>query len=102
MTRWHGRRARGPARPGSASGRAALPARPKTVVRGFAAFVLMSSQPPEWRGRVTMLALLDPSRADIPEYAEYVGAIQRVAREVNDRWYMTGMWTPPVHLAISL
>jgi trehalose 6-phosphate synthase len=47
-----------------------------------------------------MLALLDPSRPDIPEYAEYVGAIQRAAREVNDRWYMTGMWTP-IDLRIS-
>ena len=30
-------------------------------------------------GRVAMLALLDPSRQDIPEYAEYLGAIQREA-----------------------
>jgi trehalose 6-phosphate synthase len=66
----------------------------KNVVRGFRAYDLFLSQHPEWRGRVTMLALLDPSRPDIPEYAEYVGAIQRIAREVNDRWYMTGMWTP--------
>ncbi|MDX6591054.1 MAG: trehalose 6-phosphate synthase [Gaiellales bacterium] len=66
----------------------------KNIVRGFRAFDLFLSQHPEWRGRVTMLALADPSRPDIPEYAEYVGAIQRAAREVNDRWYMTGMWTP--------
>jgi len=72
----------------------------KNVVRGFRAFDLFLSQHLEWRGRVTMLALLDPSRPDIPEYAEYVGAIQRAAREVNDRWYMTGMWTP-IDLRIS-
>ena len=72
----------------------------KNVVRGLRAFDLMLSQHPEWRGRVTMLALLDPSRPEIPEYAEYVGAIQRAVREVNDRWYMTGMWTP-VDLRIS-
>ena len=66
----------------------------KNIVRGFRAYDLFFSQHPEWRGRVTMLALLDPSRPDIPEYAEYVGAIQRAAREVNDRWYQTGMWTP--------
>jgi trehalose 6-phosphate synthase len=72
----------------------------KNVVRGFRAFDLLLSQHPEWRGRATMLALLDPSRPDIPEYAEYVGAIQRAAREVNDRWYMTGMWTP-IDLRIS-
>ncbi|MGZ4430955.1 MAG: trehalose-6-phosphate synthase, partial [Gaiellales bacterium] len=29
-----------------------------------------------------------------------VGAIQRAAREVNDRWYMTGMWQP-IDLRIS-
>ena len=72
----------------------------KNVVRGVRAYDLFLSQHPEWRGRVTMLALLDPSRPEIPEYAEYVGAIQRAVREVNDRWYMTGMWTP-IDLRIS-
>src|SRR6476661_8597217 len=72
----------------------------KNVVRGLRAYDLFLSQHPEWRGRVTMLALLDPSRPEIPEYGEYVGAIQRAVREVNDRWYMTGMWTP-VDMRIS-
>jgi trehalose 6-phosphate synthase len=40
-----------------------------------------------------LLTLLDPSRQDIPEYAEYVGAIQREARRVNDRFQQEG-WTP--------
>jgi len=40
-----------------------------------------------------MLALLDPSRQDIPEYAEYLGAIQRAARMVNDRFQSEG-WVP--------
>jgi trehalose 6-phosphate synthase len=40
-----------------------------------------------------MLALLDPSRQDIPEYSEYLGAIQREARRVNDRFQQDG-WTP--------
>ena len=43
--------------------------------------------------RVAMLALLDPSRQDIPEYAEYLGAIQRAARVVNDRFQRNG-WLP--------
>src|SRR4029079_14348225 len=72
----------------------------KNVVRGLRAYDLFLSQHREWRGRVTMLALLDPSRPEIPEYAEYVGAIPRAVREVNDRWYMTGMWTP-VDMRIS-
>ena len=44
-------------------------------------------------GRVTMLALLDPSRQDIPEYAEYLGAIQRAARTLNDRFQRED-WLP--------
>ena len=52
----------------------------KNIVRGFRAFELYLDAHPEMHGRVGMLALLDPSRQDIPEYAEYLGAIQREAR----------------------
>jgi trehalose 6-phosphate synthase len=65
----------------------------KNVVRGFRAFELYLADHPEMHGRVTMLALLDPSRQDIPEYAEYLGAIQRTARVVNDRFQEDG-WSP--------
>lgn len=65
----------------------------KNVVRGFRAFEFYLETHPEMHGRVGMLALLDPSRQDIPEYAEYLGAIQRGARAVNDRFQRDG-WTP--------
>jgi trehalose 6-phosphate synthase len=65
----------------------------KNVVRGFMAFGLFLRMHPELHGRVSMLALLDPSRQDIPEYAEYLGAIQREARSVNDRFQYEG-WVP--------
>ncbi|HEU4529050.1 MAG TPA: trehalose-6-phosphate synthase [Gaiellaceae bacterium] len=65
----------------------------KNVVRGFRAFELYLESHPEAQGRVGMLALLDPSRQDIPEYAEYLGAIQREARRVNDRFQSDG-WKP--------
>ena len=42
----------------------------KNVVRGFRAFERFLTDHPEYHGRVAMLALLDPSRQDIPEYAE--------------------------------
>ena len=58
----------------------------KNVVRGFRAYELYLEAHPEMHGRVQMLALLDPSRQEIPEYAEYLGAIQRAARVVNDRF----------------
>jgi trehalose 6-phosphate synthase len=65
----------------------------KNVVRGFRAFELYLDAHPEVKRRVGMLALLDPSRQDIPEYAEYLGAIQREVRRVNDRFQEDG-WTP--------
>ena len=71
----------------------------KNIVRGFRAFEIYLDAHPEKHRRVGMLALLDPSRQDIPEYAEYVGAIQREARRVNDRFQQEG-WMP-VDLRIS-
>jgi trehalose 6-phosphate synthase len=65
----------------------------KNVVGGFMAFEAYLDAHPEARGSVAMLALLDPSRQDIPDYAEYLGAIQRAARAVNDRFQENG-WTP--------
>jgi trehalose 6-phosphate synthase len=65
----------------------------KNIVRGFRAFEIYLSGHPEMHRRVGMLALLDPSRQDIPEYAEYLGAIEREARRVNDRFQQPG-WTP--------
>ncbi len=65
----------------------------KNVVRGFRAFRHYLQAHPEMHGRVGMLALLDPSRQDIPEYAEYLAAIQRAARAVNDQFQRDG-WTP--------
>ena len=71
----------------------------KNIVRGFRAFELYLEAHPEMHRHVTMLALLDPSRQDIPEYAEYLGAIQREARRVNDRFQQNG-WLP-VELVIE-
>ncbi len=65
----------------------------KNVVRGFRAFALFLDMHPEMHGRVTLLALLDPSRQDIPEYSEYLAAIQREARTVNDR-FQNDRWLP--------
>src|SRR6476619_4225842 len=65
----------------------------KNIVRGFRAFELYLDAHPEAHRHVGMLALLDPSRQDIPEYAEYLGAIQREARRVNDRFQQSG-WRP--------
>jgi trehalose 6-phosphate synthase len=65
----------------------------KNVVRGLRAFELYLAAHPHMQGRVVMLTLLDPSRQDIPEYSEYLGAIQREARRVNERFERAD-WQP--------
>ncbi len=65
----------------------------KNVVRGFAAYGRMLERHPEMKGEVTFLAQLQPSRTDVPEYAEYMEAVGRTAEEVNER-HGTDSWRP--------
>ncbi len=58
----------------------------KNIVRGFHAFGLLLERHPELHGRVGMVALLAPSRQDIPEYAAYVREVETAARDVNERF----------------
>jgi trehalose 6-phosphate synthase len=65
----------------------------KNVVRGFHAFALLLERHLELHGRVGMVALLAPSRQEIPQYAEYAAEVETSAREVNDRFGRAG-WQP--------
>jgi trehalose 6-phosphate synthase len=65
----------------------------KNIVRGFRAFGLLLERHPELHERVGMLALLDPSRQDVPAYAEYLAATRREAAAVNERFGCEG-WLP--------
>jgi trehalose 6-phosphate synthase len=65
----------------------------KNIVRGFRAFELFLERYPESRGVVGMLALLDPSRQDIAEYAAYLEEIEQTVGEVNRR-FATSSWQP--------
>ncbi len=55
----------------------------KNVVRGFQAFRLLLDRRPDLVGRAGMLALLDPSRQGIAEYASYRDAIEQEAAAVE-------------------
>ncbi len=70
----------------------------KNIVRGLEAYRELLRGWPQWRERVVHLAFAYPSRHDLPEYREYTGAVQRVAREVNDE-FATDSWLP-VHLEV--
>ena len=55
----------------------------KNVPRGLEAFRLLLERRPDLRGRVRMLALLDPSRQKIPEYVEERRRIEAAAAAVE-------------------
>ena len=55
----------------------------KNILRGFEAFDVMLDDHPELAGRVTFLALLQPSRQDVDEYVEYVATIRRRVADIN-------------------
>jgi trehalose 6-phosphate synthase len=65
----------------------------KNVLRGFTAFDTFLSQHPEFREEVTFIAHLQPSRQDVPEYAEYLERIEALVAVVNQR-HGTTDWMP--------
>jgi trehalose 6-phosphate synthase len=65
----------------------------KNVLRGFTAFDTFLTQHPEFRERVTFIAHLQPSRQDVPEYAEYLDRIEALVAVVNHR-HGTTDWMP--------
>jgi trehalose 6-phosphate synthase len=65
----------------------------KNVVRGFLAFDRLLELHPDLEGRVSFLALLQPSRQDVSEYAAYLRDIEATAADINRRRGRPG-WTP--------
>lgn len=58
----------------------------KNVPRGLRAFELLLERRPDLHGRVGMLALLDPSRQEIPEYVEERRRIEEAAAGLERRF----------------
>ena len=63
----------------------------KNVLRGFLAYEDLLLRSPEWRGRVSFLAHLNPSRTALEEYRVYteqcVETAERINRELgSDEW----------------
>ncbi len=71
----------------------------KNVVRGFLAFGTLLDQHPELVGKVSFLALLQPSRTDVPEYADYIALIGAVVAEINARHTRDGQ--QPIDLRMA-
>jgi trehalose 6-phosphate synthase len=65
----------------------------KNILRGFEGYEELLARRPEWRGRVTFLALLLPSREEIPEYRDYMDRCTATVERINDRFGRPG-WQP--------
>jgi trehalose 6-phosphate synthase len=65
----------------------------KNIVRGFQAYELSLRKNPSWLGRVRFLALLSPSRMEIPEYRQYTDACLAEAERINGELGREG-WEP--------
>jgi trehalose 6-phosphate synthase len=74
----------------------------KNIVRGFLAYDILLQDHPELAERITFLALLQPSRQDVPEYAAYLERIHATVDEVNGK-HATADWKPiELHLENNL
>lgn len=65
----------------------------KNILRGFLAFDRFLERSPEWIGRVKFLALLNPSRENVPEYGAYIEECVAAVNVLNARWG-DGAWQP--------
>lgn len=65
----------------------------KNVIGGFQAYAWLLEEHPELRGRVHFLALLVPSKSDIPTYSRYQEETHELANEINAR-FGNLLWKP--------
>ena len=56
----------------------------KNILRGFVAFDRLLRSRPEWQKKVLFLALLTPSREEVPEYQAYVEECLQTVDRIND------------------
>jgi len=57
----------------------------KNILRGFLAYERFLEGNPEWLGRISFLALLNPSRQHLPEYRAYTQEAIELADRINSR-----------------
>ncbi len=65
----------------------------KNILRGFGAYETLLERRADLRERVVHLALLQPSRRGVPEYARYIDACIAAAERINERFGTPG-WVP--------
>lgn len=62
----------------------------KNILRGFAAFEALLQRHPRYRGQLTFLAFLVPSRTGLREYGQYGRQVQGAIDRINARFSRAG------------
>jgi trehalose 6-phosphate synthase len=65
----------------------------KNILRGFRAYELLLERRKDLHGRIAHLALLTPSRRDVPEYREYIDECNAAAKRISER-FAEPEWDP--------
>jgi len=65
----------------------------KNLIRGFLACERLLEDHPEYQGRVTLWAFLQPSRQDVDAYQRYLDLVQSTIDRINSR-FRKGVWEP--------
>ncbi len=65
----------------------------KNIIRGFLAFDRFLDMHPEFRERITFLALVQPSREDVEEFVVYRERVTRTVEQINTKHGNTD-WMP--------
>jgi trehalose 6-phosphate synthase len=67
----------------------------KNITRGFRAFDVLLADHHDLHGKVTFFAMCQPSRQDVPEYADYISSMGGLVAEINARHGGDG-WQPAI------
>jgi len=65
----------------------------KNLIRGFLAYERLLEDHPEYQGRVTLWAFLQPSRQDVDAYRQYLELVRSTVARINTR-FGNEAWEP--------
>jgi trehalose 6-phosphate synthase len=69
----------------------------KNIVRGFEAFDRFLETHPEFQGRTNFVAIMVPSRMDVPQYQEYLRDVSEVVFRINAKYANVETGWQPIH-----
>ena len=73
----------------------------KNLIRGFHAFGRFLEKHPEFLGRVSFLAIMVPSRMEVPEYQDYLDDVSAIVVRLNAKHANVETGWQPIHLILG-